>query len=687
MEQFLNKYTRFMTKDIYISNKMYTNFLSAYRYLYEELGEQAFLYEQEEHYKKVIELEQNKTPLLRLHNQKYLKKMLSRYQIFFDAIYSKDILDSKMRKLILCEEDKMLVVGQRRLIPLIVGKIKYLVDILHYSEDGILILAEDEDILEELKKELINKGLYHVLAISIMGQGKLLLKSHEKLVGYEEMYRILSEYLMKKLFPNKEQFDQLYFAFRDNIYLNRDYQDYETFKDYHSYMYKRKFLATKLSLKDYNKQEIMKRKTYLRTILNETVDKKEEVDIANFLYLNSLEYHYDKVKSCFYIQRDQEDIQIQYLKVEEPKAIPKDKRVIYLYSCYWDHTSYLEKLVYELIKRRLPLEKRSEEEIYRVLRDTTMDSYFHEFITKCFMPAYEHYQKYGNLSGTKLTDFQIQKMVELCTYYQEYLEKHCLISQKEMCERIEKNLNNKYHEYVFLIGDVPILPKIQFMKLIKDYPKQELLKGNVQLLYDYRKYLSLKRTLPVVHAYLDEQELNTLTETFLKENLEIVNQGLRECVKKIIVYFYDDQNRLLLDKNRINCLDGIFCEVPNEEKILLAFRSLRDLPKVLEKPFFSKVDRKTVITKDKRKVDCAEIFSISKNYDTIFLPYLIMDRYHDEFFLRDYLCIVKLMLYVVLHRCRKGIFILCPVSKREEIYGLLSCFQNVSFLFSKGCIK
>ena len=37
MDLFLNKYTRFMTKDIYISNKMYSSFLGQYSYLFDIL--------------------------------------------------------------------------------------------------------------------------------------------------------------------------------------------------------------------------------------------------------------------------------------------------------------------------------------------------------------------------------------------------------------------------------------------------------------------------------------------------------------------------------------------------------------------------------------------------------------------------------------------------------------------------
>ena len=43
-------------------------------------------------------------------------------------------------------------------------------------------------------------------------------------------------------------------------------------------------------------------------------------------------------------------------------------------------------LVYELIKRRCPLEKVSDEDIYNKLKETNIDNYFNEFISKYLIP-------------------------------------------------------------------------------------------------------------------------------------------------------------------------------------------------------------------------------------------------------------------------------------------------------------
>ena len=70
MDNFINKYTRFMTKDIYINNKLYKNFLNQYNYLYQELENKSILFRENIKYKKIINIKENETNLLKLHNQK-----------------------------------------------------------------------------------------------------------------------------------------------------------------------------------------------------------------------------------------------------------------------------------------------------------------------------------------------------------------------------------------------------------------------------------------------------------------------------------------------------------------------------------------------------------------------------------------------------------------------------------------
>ena len=137
MDKFLNKYTRFMSKDIYISYTMYSNFLSQYDYLYQELEQTSLLYQNHPQYKRVMDIKNNKEKLIRFHNEKYLKKKSTYYQVFFQKLYDQDKLSNIKRNIICCEEDELLVVSHKENISFITAKVKYLVDIKKMLEDEI----------------------------------------------------------------------------------------------------------------------------------------------------------------------------------------------------------------------------------------------------------------------------------------------------------------------------------------------------------------------------------------------------------------------------------------------------------------------------------------------------------------------------------------------------------------------
>ena len=143
MNHFLDKYTRFMTKDIYISSNMYQRFLDQYQYLYELLGKNQFLYSDNSIYKKMMDIKKNRYQLIKLHNQKYLKKVVKEYQNLFEDVCLDDELDLRLKSIILSEEDKMLVIQNKNVEGLIAGKFVFLSKKYNYLDSQILILVED----------------------------------------------------------------------------------------------------------------------------------------------------------------------------------------------------------------------------------------------------------------------------------------------------------------------------------------------------------------------------------------------------------------------------------------------------------------------------------------------------------------------------------------------------------------
>ena len=411
MENFLKKYTRFMTKDIYINNVLYEKFLNQYDYLYQELEKNSILFRENIKYKKIINIKENKKNLLKLHNQKYLKKAILNYQSFFEKIDKEKVLDMNKKALILSDEQNLLLVNNKNNKELISGKIIYLEKYQKIPTEKILILSEVID--DSLKKELEKNGLTKVTYHSVDYYKNILLEDNQ-IIKEKEKYAILFKIITNDFFPQKEKFKELYNAFSDNIYLNKDYKDFDTFKDYHNYIYKKVYLTSNLSLKKYNEKEIEKRKNYLRTINNITMNNKNEVDVANFLYLNSIPYEY-KNKN-FVIENNDK---VSYISFDK-KSDENDN--IYLEMKDLFGNNYIEKLIYELIKRRYPLELMPDEEIYNILKNTTEKNYFNEFITNILIPAIDCYDEEKNFSNQNLNHSQLKVLKEVYDYYKLYLK-------------------------------------------------------------------------------------------------------------------------------------------------------------------------------------------------------------------------------------------------------------------------
>lgn len=657
MNNFLNKYTRFMTKDIYISNKMYSKFLEQYNYLFKILKKDKNLYNDNAQYKRVIAIIEKKRDLLKLHNKKYLTSALKIYQ---DSLN----LNEREREVVLTEEENTYIVGIKNKNSLVLSKLDYLIRYKNYKEDNILILTTTDEENNTIRELGINIDSYTIKEYGMKALGnKVLLNDNDK-------YDYLIKYIMNDLFKDRPKFNSFYESFSKYIYLNKDYKDYDTFKDYHNYMYKRKHLASNLSLKKFNEKEIGKRKSYLRTINNENLKEKQEVDIANFLYLNSIIYSYDYDKSIFKLL--DKDINIKFVKGLSKKENTYEDKTIYLYSSYDDGKTYLEVLVYILIKYMYPMEKLSDNDVYTKLCSTNIDNYFSEFINNYLIPLINYYEEFLNLDDIDLAENAKREFLNVYEVYAKYLKDNNLIVEKDLFKIIEEKIMNSKYKYLFLIGNIPINVNIPTLTLVDDYKEIELIKDNIKLLYDYKKYLYKNQSIPVMNTFLGKEEISILTKKFLKDNLKIINKYLEENIKKIKAIKYDDSNRLHVYQNISGCCLDILKEY---DESIIALRDLKDVSIFNSNKKFSKLDKNTLIVEN-NTINVDEILKIDKIYNNIILPYLIKDNYHNELFKKDYQYNIKVMLYVALNKCRHNLIILIPSSKIEELNKLLGLSIN-----------
>lgn len=655
MDNFFNKYMRFLSKDIYIDYNTYTYFILQYKYLFCELDKFKYLYYKNDTYQKVMKIREESFSLLKLHNLKYLKDNKDKYLGFFDNGLGMDNIN-----IIISNEKRLVYLNNKDNILFIITKLKYMRDILRENTNNIIILTKKYEEYSLLKDALIENNLKEIKCYYLKDYQKKFLKDKELKITYNMKYDFFKSYLLEHLFLDKEKFTKFYQAFKNYLYLNKDYKDFDTFKDYHSYMYKRMFLESNLSLNKFIKREILKRKRNNRSILNEEMLSKELVDIANFLYLNSISYIYNKDKFIFYLDNN---IQINY---NNSTLISNNKNII-LESSFNSKGKTLEVLTYELIKRRIGMERRGEEEVYNTLRETSIDLYITEFISLVLIPLTT-----SDLNNTKFMGEQKMLLQSILDIYNKYLRDNYLVEEVTLNERISKYLDN-YYKILLNINNIEV--RDNYLVILEDYQENTLLKNNIKLALEYKKYLNYNKYLLFKNTYISLSEKDKLTNEFLKENIKEINNSISKD-KAIRVVFYKDDNRFLIRENLALTLNDILRDM-NSKSTLIALSSKNEINDLTKNTIFSKDNNN--ITNGENTYFCDSIYNIDKSYKIIVLPYLIKSRVEEDLFRGDNTYRNKLLLFNSVNKARDNIYILVPDSSRGEIKQYLKAFTNVVY--------
>ncbi|MBO7123923.1 MAG: UvrD-helicase domain-containing protein [Treponema sp.] len=240
--------------------------------------------------------------LVTKHNSDFIQQKLKSEKDYLDTIL-KDVdpnimLDEDQRKVVLTDEDYCLVIAGAGAgkTTTVAAKVKYLVEKKNIDPSEILVVSFTNKAVGELK-ERIQKQLKIDCPITTFhstGNAILHKESEEKLniVQNEKLYFVLEDYFRDSVLQNKKLVDDLvkFFAtyFDAPIQAKNKEELYEKLSNSN-------FSTMKSEVGDVNYQLEMKTsrgKEHI-TIQNEVLRSQEEVQIANFLYLNNIEYQYE----------------------------------------------------------------------------------------------------------------------------------------------------------------------------------------------------------------------------------------------------------------------------------------------------------------------------------------------------------------------------------------------------------
>ena len=430
---FDSDYVRLFASDHYVSHREKSQLHNTYDEYYETLKNQLiFQYVCNNASSLRVDIDYLKSFMRKMHsleetitahNEEYVEKTLKDEKEYFDNIL-KDIdpnilLDEEQRRAVITDDDYCLLIagaGAGKTTTM-AAKVKYLVEKKHVNPDEIIVISYTNKAIGELR-ERINKGLkipakictFHAFAFDIVKHFSV----EPPEINFSS-YNIVFDMLEKSIFNNKQLMRNLVLFLGYYFDLSEDVFKFDNLNQYHLYKASLDYETLKSGLGEYIHKVEQQRSKRVKTITGEFLRSVQEVQIANFLYLNGLDYEYEKVYPFespsknkkytpdFYITQGEHVAWLEHYALTESgysnvftpqqrakyqKAI-RDKRALHsanrttlieTWSLYNDRRSLMEHLKETLEKEGFVLKPRNLDEVYKKITETGKDQYIIKLI-------------------------------------------------------------------------------------------------------------------------------------------------------------------------------------------------------------------------------------------------------------------------------------------------------------------
>jgi DNA helicase-4 len=301
-------------------DKIKTNFSAVGQYFIYKSN----YYKKEEKVKMFNDIFQSFDNYILNYNKNYVLSQKEKLNLYFDNIEGKKLDDQQRTSLITDEYSNLIIAGAGSGKTLtILGKVKYLIEQKNVKPENILLLSFTKKTVDELNERIKNIGLgarattFHKLGYDTL---KKHLETVPALTNENTLSNVVKEYLEKEIFDNSEALESyiVYVA----CYMNIP-EEHESYNSLGEKIDTEKGVDFQ-TLKSKCEPELSKiAKATLDTIQGEKVKSVEELTIANFLYLNGIEYEYEKAypfgntlyRPDFYIK--DYDIYLEHFGVDE----------------------------------------------------------------------------------------------------------------------------------------------------------------------------------------------------------------------------------------------------------------------------------------------------------------------------------------------------------------------------------
>ena len=238
--------------------------------------------------------------LVDAQNEQYIHMKMDTEKGYLDTILRdcdpNILLDEDQRRVVLTDEDYCLVVAGAGAgkTTTVAAKVKYLVEKQHIDPKEILVISFTNKAVNELKQRIIGDLHIECPIATFHSTGNAILHIHnpEKLniVDDSKLYYVVQDYFRESILRNESAVNNLILFFAS--YFDAPYEG-KDLNAFFNHIAKSNFTTMRSELDDFKKQVIDTRTKKAVTIQSEVMRSNQEVEIANFLYLNGIDYEYE----------------------------------------------------------------------------------------------------------------------------------------------------------------------------------------------------------------------------------------------------------------------------------------------------------------------------------------------------------------------------------------------------------
>ncbi len=365
----------------------------------------------------------NLTELVDAQNEQYIREQLVLQKHYLDTVLKESdphiVLDDDQRRVVLTDEDYCLVVAGAGAgkTTTVAAKVKYLVDKQGIDPKQILVISFTNKAVNELKQRIIGDLHIECPIATFHSTGNAILRKQkpEKLNIADEskLYFVLQDYFRETILKNESAVNNLILFFAS--YFDAPLEGKEL-NDFFNHLAKANYSTMRSELEDFKEEIIDARTRKAVTIQSEVMRSSQEVEIANFLYLNGIDYEYEPLYKYdiqfsrkpytpdFKIYQDGKEAYLEHFGITEDgrndlysqdelntyKRAINDKiclhrkhgtNLIYTFSAYSDCRPLLSHLQEQLYKAGFELRPRPKEEIMEKLVKSEENRYIRRLIS------------------------------------------------------------------------------------------------------------------------------------------------------------------------------------------------------------------------------------------------------------------------------------------------------------------